>query len=61
MTIIGVKHVIAFPNLLTYYEQDMTKSIIFFNYYNNIYQGWSKKWQIMTIVKEGPMNGKKKL
>ncbi len=44
MTIIGVKHVIAFPNLLTYYEQDMTKSIIFFNYYNNIYQGWSKKW-----------------
>jgi hypothetical protein len=44
MIIMGVEHVIAFPNLFTYYEQDMVKSIIFFDYYNNVYQGWSGKW-----------------
>jgi hypothetical protein len=38
----GVEHVIAFFNLFTYYEQD--KYIIFFNYYNNVYQGWHEKW-----------------
>jgi hypothetical protein len=37
MIVMGVEHVIAFLNLFTYYEQDMAKSIIFFNYYNNIY------------------------
>jgi hypothetical protein len=37
MTNIGVEHVITFPNLFTYYEQDMVKSIIFFDYYNNFY------------------------
>ncbi len=36
----GVEHVIVFPNFFTYYEQDTAKSIIFFNYYNNEYQGW---------------------
>jgi hypothetical protein len=44
MTIMGAKHVIAFPNLFTYYEQDMAKSIIFFDYYNNVYQGWHGRW-----------------
>ncbi len=44
MTIMGVEHVIAFPNLFTYYEKDMIKSITFFDYYNNVYQGWSEKW-----------------
>jgi len=34
MIVMGVKHVIAFPNLFIYYEQDMAKSIIFFDYYN---------------------------
>jgi len=29
MIIMDVEHVIAFPNLFTYYEQDMAKSIIF--------------------------------
>jgi hypothetical protein len=43
MIVMGVEHVIAFPNLFTYYEQDMVKSIIFFDYYN-VYQGRSKRW-----------------
>jgi hypothetical protein len=43
MIVMGVEHVIAFPNLFTYYEQDMGKSIIFFDYYN-VYQGWSGGW-----------------
>jgi hypothetical protein len=37
MTIMGVEHVIVFLNLFTYYEQDMAKYIIFFDYYNNVY------------------------
>ncbi len=36
MIIMGVEHVIAFLNLFTYYEQDMAKSTIFFDYYNNV-------------------------
>jgi hypothetical protein len=40
----GFEHVIVFLNLFTYYEQDMAKSIIFFNYSNNVYQGWHEKW-----------------
>jgi hypothetical protein len=44
MIVMGAKHVIAFPNLFTYYEQNMAKSIIFFDYYNNVYQGWHEKW-----------------
>jgi hypothetical protein len=37
MIVMGVEHVIAFPNLFIYCEQDMVKSIIFFDYYNNVY------------------------
>jgi len=44
MIVMGAEHVITFPNLFTYYEQDMAKSIILFDYYNNVYQGWFKKW-----------------
>ncbi len=44
MIVMGVEHVITFLNLFTYYEQDMAKSIILFDYYNNEYQGWSEKW-----------------
>ncbi len=44
MIVMGAEHVITFPNLFTYYEQDMAKFIIFFDYYNNIYQGWSERW-----------------
>ncbi len=51
MIVMDVKHVIAFLNLFTYYEQDTTKSIIFFDYYNNVYQGWHEKWQSMMVVK----------
>jgi hypothetical protein len=36
MTIMGVEHVNAFPNLFTYYEQNMVKSIILFDYYKNV-------------------------
>jgi len=37
MIVMGVEHVIAFPNFFTYYELNMAKSIIFFDYYNNVY------------------------
>ncbi len=47
----GVELIIVFPNLFTYYEQDMVKSIIFFDYYNNVYQRWHERWQSMTAVK----------
>jgi hypothetical protein len=39
----GVEHVIAFPNLFTYYEQDMAKSIIFL---------WSLQQCISKMVHE---------
>jgi hypothetical protein len=32
MIVMGVEHVKKFPNLFIYYEQDMAKSIIFFDY-----------------------------
>ncbi len=38
MIIMDAKHVNVFPNLFTYYEQDMVKSIIFFDYYNNVWK-----------------------
>jgi len=44
MTIMGVDHVIAFPKFFNYYEQDMVRSIIFFDYYNIVYQGWFERW-----------------
>jgi hypothetical protein len=44
MTILGVKQVLVFPNLFTYYEQNMAKSMIFLDYYNNFYEGHHEKW-----------------
>jgi hypothetical protein len=32
MTILGAKQVLVFPNLFTYYEQDMAKSMILLDY-----------------------------
>ncbi len=43
MIVMGVEHVIAFPKFFTYYEQDMAKSITFFDCYNNVYQRWHEK------------------
>ncbi len=57
----GVEHVIAFPNLFTYYEQDTAKSIIFFDYYDNVYQGWHEKWYSMMVVKRGNCEWFKKI
>ncbi len=45
MIVMDVEHVIAFPNLFTYYEQDTAKSIIFFDYYN-------------MYIKDGMKNGR---
>jgi hypothetical protein len=44
MTILGAELVVTYSNLFTYYEQEMAKSVIFFNYYNNFYQGWYENW-----------------
>jgi hypothetical protein len=44
MIILGVKQVLTFPKLLTYYEQDMEKSVLLLEYYNNVYEGHYEKW-----------------
>ncbi len=44
MIIFGVKQVLTCPNLLTYYEQDMTKSLLLLEYYNNVYEGHYERW-----------------
>jgi hypothetical protein len=33
----GVEQVITLLNFISYYEQDMAKSIALFDYYNNVY------------------------
>jgi hypothetical protein len=40
MTILGAELVITYSNLFTYYEQDMAKFVIFFDYHNNVYERW---------------------
>jgi signal peptidase I len=44
MTILGVELAITYSNFFIYYEQDMEKSIIFLDYYNNVYQGLYENW-----------------
>jgi hypothetical protein len=44
MTILGAKQVLVFANLITYYEQNMEKSVIFIDYYNIMYEGHYEKW-----------------
>ncbi len=36
MIIMGAEHVIILPNLFTYHEQNMIKSIIFIDFANNL-------------------------
>ncbi len=52
MIVLWVKQVLIFPNLFTYYEQDMAKSVLLLDYYNDVYEGHYEKWQIMTLLKE---------
>jgi len=40
----GGELVITYSNLFIYYEQDMAKSTIFLDYYNNVYQKWYENW-----------------
>jgi hypothetical protein len=44
MAKLGAKYVVVYPNLCIQYEQDMAKSIIFLDYYHNVYEGWYKHW-----------------
>jgi hypothetical protein len=44
MTFLGAKQVLVFPNLFTYYEQDMTEPVLLLDYYNNVYEGHYEKW-----------------
>jgi hypothetical protein len=41
--VLGAKQVLNFPNLFTYYEQDMAKSMILLDY-NNASEGYYEKW-----------------
>jgi hypothetical protein len=50
MIVLGAKQILNFPNFFTYYEQDMAKSMILLDYYNNVYEGHYEKWQIMILV-----------
>ncbi len=56
----GAEHVIILPNLFTYHEQNMIKSIIFIDFANNLCQGWFEIFQIMTTVKRGSQEWFKK-
>jgi hypothetical protein len=44
MIVLGAKQVLVFPSIFTYYEQDMAKSMILLDYYNNVYEGYCEKW-----------------
>jgi hypothetical protein len=36
----GVKQLVICSNLFIYYEQDMAKFIMFFDYYDRVYERW---------------------
>jgi hypothetical protein len=38
---LGAKYIVADPNN---YEQDVTKFVIFLDYYHNVYEGWNESW-----------------
>jgi hypothetical protein len=40
MIVKKVESIIMYSNFFTYYEQDMAKSKLVVNNYNNVYQGW---------------------
>jgi hypothetical protein len=40
MIVRKTEYIIMYFNFFTYYEQDMAKSKLIINYYNNVYQGW---------------------
>jgi hypothetical protein len=40
MLVDKTKYITMYSNFFTYYEQDMAKSKLIVNYYNNVYQGW---------------------
>jgi hypothetical protein len=40
MTILGVKQLVICSSLFIYYEQDMAKFIMLFDYSNNVYERW---------------------
>jgi uncharacterized protein YeeX (DUF496 family) len=44
MIVLGAKQVLVFPNLFTYYKQNMAKSIILLDYCNNMYERHYEKW-----------------
>ncbi len=44
MIVLGAKQVLVFPNLFTYDEQNMAKSVILLDYYNNMYERHYEKW-----------------
>ncbi len=57
----GVEHVIGFPNLFTYYEQNMVKSIIFFDTTTMYIKDGMKDGRVWQLLKEGIMNSSKEL
>jgi hypothetical protein len=46
MTILGAKQILIFPNLFTYYEQDMAKLAIVLDDYNTIYERHYEKGRL---------------
>jgi hypothetical protein len=44
MTIEKTRYILMYSIFFTYYEQDMAKSKLEVNYYNNVYQGWHEQW-----------------
>ncbi len=44
MIVKKIEYIIMYSNFFIYYEQDMAKSNLIINYYNNVHQGWHEQW-----------------
>jgi hypothetical protein len=53
LTILGIEQIMVYSSLFTYYKQDIAKSMLLFDYYNNVYWGWYEHWLIMYVIKRG--------
>ncbi len=40
----NILYIIMYSNFFSYHEQNMAKSKIVINYYNNFYQDWHEQW-----------------
>ncbi len=61
MIVMGVEHVIVFLNLSTYYEQDMVKSFLKKIITTMYIKDGKKNGKVWWLLREGIVDGSKKL